>query len=434
MITLTLPFDRILPKLTSAIPPEAGRGCEEAWCSDCKTYSLWARPIAGDLTILGCDNCDFSQPSGLKNTIASLGLTERDIVRQTAAMPSKPGPLCLADVKREAVDWLWRGWIPLGKVSMLIGDPGLGKSNLSLDIAARLTSGRPMPFQNLALHEPADVLLLLAEDGLADTVRPRLEAGKADLRRVHAYPPDMALELLCNLDQLRVDIQEKQVRLVIVDPLMAFFPAALDSHKDQHARRLLSPVAALAQETGAAFLLIHHPNKSGGGQAIYRAGGSIGIVGAARAATIIAQDPDDATKRIMASVKNNLGKPVPSLRFYLEAATDIESDPDDAPPRVVWEDVAEEHTASTLLSVTATPAEATSEREYVIEFLRDALKDGPVRASEIERAATSEGYSEATLKRARKQLGVKSQRVGGTGDKGYWSWTLPLQHDDAANA
>lgn len=343
--------------------------------------------------------------------------------------------LCLADVEREIVKWLWRGWIPFGKISMVIGDPGLGKGNMTLDIAARLTRGSPMPFQETAFHAPSDVLMMFAEDGAGDTVRPRMEAAGADLRRVHLYNPETpdSLEMLSNLERLETDIRRDNVKLVIVDPLMAFFPAALDSHKDQHARRVLSPVSALAQRTGAAFVFVHHPNKAAGGQAVYRAGGSIGIIGAARAACIVAVDPDDSEKRVLATIKNNLSKPSQSLRFHMEAATDVEPNAEDAPPRIVWDNVADEHTASSLLFAPSVPQETSGAKQEAADFLQDALKDGPVKSAEIERAAREASISHRTLLRAKKESGVVSKRIGGAGSKGYWELSLSSQENKSTD-
>lgn len=368
-----------------------------------------------DLAKLSAGNGHFN----LSAIISGLGTT------------SETRPICLADVEAETVEWLWRGWIPYGKISMIVGDPGLGKSNLILDIAARLTIGKPMPFNVLAFHAASDVLLLMAEDGLADTVRPRMEAAGADLRRVHAYRPEDALELLSNIERLERDIRHHKVRMVVADPLMAFFPSALDSHKDQHARRVLSPIASLAQNTGAAFVFVHHPNKNGEGRAVYRAGGSIGIIGATRAAALVAQDPADPQKRILASIKHNLCKPPQSLRFHLEAALDVESNPEKAPPRTVWDEVANGHTADTLFS--APISQNASELDEAVEFLRESLADGPVKVTELECAAKVAGISISTLKRARNRLSVKAEKIVHSKDDTFWQVSLPSFACKASN-
>ena len=242
-------------------------------------------------------------------------------------------------------------------------------------------------FRKVSCCDAADVLLLLAEDGLADTVRPRMEAAGANLQRVHAYEPDQALDLLTNIERLRADILHYGVRLVVADPLMAFFPATTDSHKDQHVRRVLSPLAALADETGALFLFVHHPNKNGGGQAVYRAGGSIGIIGAARSAVLVASDPEDPEKRILASIKGNLSKPPQSLRFRLgKVRWTLTATPDNAPPRVAWIGAAEEHTATTLLQTQNATAGGTGERDDAVQF---PPRDAGRGAGEIGRSRAS---------------------------------------------
>lgn len=194
----------------------------------------------------------------------------------------------LSDVVPQPVRWLWRGRIPFGKVTILDGDPGLGKSLVSLDVAARVSTARTMPDGTTGdLIEPAGVVLLSAEDDSADTIRPRLEAAGADvsrivhLRAVREADGTMQPVTLTSLTELQTAINEVNAKLVIVDPLMAFLPAKVDSHRDQDIRRSLAPLVALAAETGVAVLVIRHLNKtSSTGNPLYRGGGSIGIIGA----------------------------------------------------------------------------------------------------------------------------------------------------------
>ncbi|MDP6582331.1 MAG: AAA family ATPase, partial [Vicinamibacterales bacterium] len=216
----------------------------------------------------------------------------------------------LSDVTPERVEWLWLGRIPSGKVTLIDGDPGLGKSALTTDLAARVSTGRPMPDGEPC--EAGGVVILTAEDALADTVRPRLDAAGANSTRIIAVPTvgtgedEHMPSVPGDLGAIEVAIQRVDARLVIIDPLMAYLGGEVNSHRDQDVRRALAPIAQLAERTGVAVLIIRHLNKDQGGKAIYRGGGSIGISGAARSVLLVAEDPDDLDRRILVPVKANL--------------------------------------------------------------------------------------------------------------------------------
>ncbi len=207
----------------------------------------------------------------------------------------------LSDVQPERVRHLWPGRIPLGKLTVVDGDPGLGKTTVLLDIGARLTTDAAMPDGTASdLDGPAGVVILTAEDGLADTIRPRLDAAGADVSKV------VALECLVNGDEERslsltdlnaieAAVQAVDAKLVIIDPLMAFLSSETNSYRDQDMRRVLAPLARLAERLECAIVVIRHLSKGGGANAVYRGGGSIGIIGAARCGLLVAADPDDET-------------------------------------------------------------------------------------------------------------------------------------------
>ncbi len=238
--------------------------------------------------------------------------------------PPIPVGRLLSTVQAEPVEWLWPGRIPLGKITLIDGDPGTGKSAMTMDLAARVSVGRAMP--DGAPCEDGGVVLLNAEDGCADTIRPRLEAagGNADLVLDLATVPDGDNERLLSipkdLDIIRRGIERVGAKLVIVDPLMAFLSGDVNSHHDQDVRRALAPLAKLAEETGAAVVVVRHLNKAAGGSPLYRGGGSIGIIGQARSALLVAKHPEDERRRVLASLKLNLAKPASSLAFVITEA------------------------------------------------------------------------------------------------------------------
>ncbi len=341
-----------------------------------------------------------------------------------AAQPlTRPGPVLvrLASVQREALSPVWDGRLYRGKPHLVEGDPGLGKTTAALDVAARVSRGAAMPDGSPGIG-PAGVVIMGAEDGLADTVRPRLEAAGADLERIVALTAivdgdgERMPALPLDLGAVEAAIRDVDAALVIVDPLMAFLDASVNSWRDQDVRRALAPLARLAERSACAVILIRHLNKSAGSHAIYRGGGSIGIVGAARVALLVAADPDDPERRILATVKNNLAVHPPSLAFRLVG--------DDATgaARVEWLGESE-HGASALLAIPSDGDERGALADGV-EVLRTVLANGPLPAKIGEREAAAAGVKGRTLDRARKAAGVRAERVGGLASDGYWQWTL----------
>ncbi|MBN1460973.1 MAG: AAA family ATPase [Armatimonadetes bacterium] len=364
----------------------------------------------------GTDWLDIYTASGPATLMEEL--TDRELWR-----PAPEVGIRLDTVKPELVSWLWPGRIPFGKLSILDGDPGLGKSTVALDIAARVSRGLAMP-DGTGGAEPAGVVVVSAEDGLADTIVPRLIAAGADLERIVAldacpdeggsHPFTMPDDLRC----LTEAVSEVQARLVIIDPLMAFLGGQTNAHRDQDIRRVLARVHSLAESTGAAVLVIRHLNKSAGGPAVYRGGGSIGIIGAARSALLVARDPDDEDRRVLAAIKHNLCLSPESLSFRLEGS-------ENQSVRVVWEG-ASAHKADALLALSV-DGEERQEVDEARAFLLDALSCGPRSARSVQQDAREAGISEKRLRRAKTALGVSSEKEGMAGG---WVWSLPKAPED----
>lgn len=339
----------------------------------------------------------------------------------------------LADVQPERVQWLWSGRVPFGMITLLDGDPALGKSTLTIDLAARVTTGRPMPFPAADDSKPGmigDVVILTAEDHLAATVRPRLDAARGDAQRVHVLTgvarrgdPDAPPVLPTDIAALEDAIKRTKARLVIIDPLMAFLGADIDSYRDQDVRRALAPLAKVAAATGAAIIIVRHLRKSAG-SALYRGGGSIGIIGAARSALIVAKDPDDEQGRLMAVAKGNLAPPEPTLRWRVVDA--------DGVGRVQWDGVADGVTADDLAAPPIPPT--PEDRDQVAQAaaaLRELLAGGPMPTQEVEREIRKlVGCSKRTIERARGLVGIVSRpdRDGG-GRVVRVLLELPPRHD-----
>ena len=314
-------------------------------------------------------------------------------------------------IPRETVEWVWPGRIPAGKLAVIEGDPATAKSTMTLDLAARVTRGSTWP-DGAAGGSPASVLLLSAEDGWGDTIRPRLEAAGADLDRcicVAAREVDgehgpilRPVVIPEDIGWIARLIEESAAAMVIVDVLAAYLSDRIDSHKDQSVRRLLALLALAATRTGAAVILIRHHNKTPGGPAMYRGGGSIGIIGAARAAYTVIRDPDDCDHRLMATVKSNLSTEAPTWGYSL---VDV---PELGVARVDWDTESDRRSASELLAGTQSSALGEA-----VAWLNTwcAEHPGPTRSAELLAAAEDAGIAAATLHRARKQVGLQTHRT-----------------------
>lgn len=331
---------------------------------------------------------------------------------------------CLADVEPEHVRWLWPGRLPLGKLVVLDGDPDIGKSTLALDIAARVSMGRPMPGEELACVPASAVVLMAAEDGKADTIRPRLDVAEADVARVHHFdsvarvdddgnvrwvPPTLPDDVAA----LEALIGGTGAVLVVVDVLMAYLSGRADSHRDQDVRRALAELADLADRTGVCIVLLRHLRKSRG-SAMYAGGGSIGIIGVARAGLVAAVDPDDETgeRRVLAVVKSNLAAKPTALAYRLVSDA---VNPDVA--KVEWLGTSA-HTADSLMVVP--DGEERPELQRAKDFLLGHLNtDGHLSTEVLDVARNGHGIAEKTLRRAHHELGV----VAFQRDRKWW-WKL----------
>jgi hypothetical protein len=331
----------------------------------------------------------------------------------------------LSTVEPERVGWIWRGRIPKGKLTIIEGDPSDGKSTMTIDMAARKSMGRPWPDGEEC--EAGGVVLCNAEDGLADTIRPRLDAAGGDPERVLALVtvPDGDSERLLSipkdLEFIRRGIERVGAAMVVFDPLSAFLSGNVNTHRDADVRRALAPMAKLAEDTGAAVVVVRHLNQTQGGNPLYRGQGSIGIVGAARSALLLARHPEDEDLRVLASLKSNLARPAPSLTFAL-----VESDNGSA--RVDWRGETP-LSAAALLAAPADPAERSA-LEEAMEFLRDELASGPVWSEQVKEDADAADIAVGTLKRAKSKLRIRSKKQS----DGTWTWEVPEEDHRPRNA
>ena len=324
-------------------------------------------------------------------------------------MPTESPLVKASDVRPERARFLWRPYIPLGKLCSIEGNPGEGKSSVTMDIVARASTGKAFEGSERT-REPMDAIVVNIEDGVADTIVPRLLAAGADLSRVHIFGRD-SLSLPDELPLLEHLIKETKAGVVVIDPLMAHIDKKVDSHKDQHVRLVTTPLGRIAQETGSAVILVRHLNKTKGGPAIYRGSGSIGLSGAVRTALIVGRSPDDKSERVLAMAKSNLAAFPPSLRFCFDETST-------GTARIKWLGECS-HDADGLVAEPEEPG-TRSAVDSAADFLREALADGPRKYRDLEQDAKDAGISISAIKRAKTRLGIKAMRVADA-----WVWPLP---------
>jgi hypothetical protein len=378
-----------------------------------------------------------------------------------------------ADVPKKAVEWLWPGRIAIGKVTLLVGDPGLGKSLLALDIAARVSSAAPWPDERVESEQtrvqsqesrvesptsipgsplsaldsglsaldsrlsaldsrlsaldsrlsaldsrlcdsrlPSSAVLLSAEDDLGDTVRPRLEAHSADCERVF---------VLSSLADLRHDFEQLQYaingmpncRLIVIDPINAYV-GPNDSHFHTIVRKILAPLAKFAAAKRMAVLAVTHLRKHDGA-AIYRATGSMGFVAAARAVWIVCRDRETPGRHLMLPIKNNLSHTACGLAYT------IQPHPHLAAPVIHWHPQPVDTSADEALSAKRGPE--AEDRIAAERWLRQVLTErGPQAASDLIEEGSQHGFHSRTLQRAMRVIGAKTEKRGIL--EGWW-WSLP---------
>jgi len=320
----------------------------------------------------------------------------------------------LVDVLPTRVQWLWPGWVPLRKVAILDGDPGLGKSTIMLDLAARGSVGGITPTGERL--EPFDTIIVTNEDDASDTIRPRLDVAGGDARRVHLRTD---LTLPDDADALEANIVSTGARLVYIDPIVAYLGEKVRTASDHHVRRALAPLVDIAQRRGCAIVAIRHLNKQAGGDAVYRGGGSIGFAGLARAVLAVGRDPEDPDRYVLAPVKINVARRPTSLAYRLEAAGPYE------PARVVW-DGESTHTAESLIGRDRDAVHDKSKVEQLADAMRELVEvnGGSMAARDAYAALEADGWditSNDLKNRARNKAGIKT--VKGGMDDG-WIWRL----------
>jgi putative DNA primase/helicase len=338
------------------------------------------------------------------------------------------------EIPIESVDWLWPQRIARGKVTVIVGDPGVGKSVLTLDIAARVSKGDGWPGCPNTKRVPGNALLISAEDNPGDTIKPRLLALGASMSRVAILEGaklrddkgerDIDFDLEYGHHVLEAAILERPgTEVVIIDPVSAYV-GGKNTYKDSDVRRLLSPLAALAAKHNVAIIAITHLTK-GQGNAIQRTMGSVGFTAAPRAVWLVAKDPSNPDMRVFAPIKNNLGPDDAkvALAYIIEGEKQITG--------IRWYDDPVIITANELVSVDSKPLGRPPKQETKAKVIIERLlANGPCEANRVFDECKLAGISPETVNRAKRDLGIVSRPRGFQGHQ-YWH---PPRYDDSTPA
>ncbi len=344
-------------------------------------------------------------------------------VEQSRKPGFKPRILNISEVEDKPIDWLWPSRIAKGRLTLLNGRPGLGKSYLTCEMAATVSTGRDWPDGTPC--DVGSVLMLTAEDDPGDTIKPRLREQRAELSKCYIlggmYDPDDvddAVDRSVSLDDVATieeAIQEiGDVKLLIIDPIGSYLGSGTDSNRDNEVRAKLAPIAALAEKHGVAVLIVSHSRKSTATMADDLVMGSRAFTGICRAVWHLMADPEDEDRRLLLSGKSNLARKSTGLAFR------IEGDPVGA---IAWEpDPVDVSADDVLASEGKKGGSAPSAIDEAIDWLQSWLEDGAKSAKETKEAAALCDIKGKTLDRASKKVRVVKKPDG---YRGSWQWSLP---------
>lgn len=317
----------------------------------------------------------------------------------------------MEDVVSKEVEWLWYPYIPYGKITIIEGDPGEGKTTLVLKLAAALSRGLPLPCDDDKEYEPIHIIYQTAEDGIEDTIKPRLVKAGADCSRIRVID-ETDKELSMTDDRLEQAIIETGARLIILDPIQAYIGATVDMHRANEIRPVLKHLGIIAEKHNCAIILIGHMNKASGSKSTYRGLGSIDIQATARSVLLVARLRDKPNIRIMAHDKSSLAPAGDAIGFEMtEDSGMVCIGPYDI-------------TIDELLS--GIEGRGKKKLDIAENFIKEYF--GPnkiIPSNEIMMEAEKRSIKRNTLLSAKKKLGITSDKEKAEDGTIYWTWVMP---------
>lgn len=317
----------------------------------------------------------------------------------------------MEDVVSKEVEWLWYPYIPYGKITIIEGDPGEGKTTLVLKLAAALSRGLPLPCDDDKEYEPIHIIYQTAEDGIEDTIKPRLEKAGADCSMIRVID-ETDKELSMTDDRLEQAIIETKARLIILDPIQAYIGATVDMHRANEIRPVLKHLGIIAEKHNCAIILIGHMNKASGSKSTYRGLGSIDIQATARSVLLVARLRDKPNIRIMAHDKSSLAPAGDAIGFEMTE--------DNGMVCIGPYDI----TIDELLS--GNEGRGKKKLDIAENFIKEYFGSNKVIPSnEIMMEAAKRSIKRNTLLSAKKKLGITSDKEKAEDGTIYWTWVMP---------
>lgn len=317
----------------------------------------------------------------------------------------------MEDVVSKEVEWLWYPYIPYGKITIIEGDPGEGKTTLVLKLAAALSRGLPLPCDDDKEYEPIHIIYQTAEDGIEDTIKPRLEKAGADCSMIRVID-ETDKELSMTDDRLEQAIIETKARLIILDPIQAYIGATVDMHRANEIRPVLKHLGIIAEKHNCAIILIGHMNKASGSKSTYRGLGSIDIQATARSVLLVARLRDKPNIRIMAHDKSSLAPAGDAIGFEMTE--------DNGMVCIGPYDI----TIDELLS--GNEGRGKKKLDIAENFIKEYFCSNKVIPSnEIMMEAAKRSIKRNTLLSAKKKLGITSDKEKAEDGTIYWIWVMP---------
>lgn len=356
-------------------------------------------------TVRACDNWKTFVIPKHNISIAKVSSSDNEIFKKEGIMEETKTELQMikmSEVQSQEVSWLWYPFIPYGKLTIIQGDPGDGKTTLVLNIAAKLSKGESLDSE-MKLAEPLNIIYQSAEDGLADTVKPRLEMAGADCERISVI--DEKIKSLSMIDErLEEAVIITKAKMLILDPIQAYLGGGMDMNRANEARDMTKKLAALAEKYQCAIVLVGHMNKAAGNKAAYRGMGSIDFFAVARSVLLVGRVEGEVNIRAVVQIKNNLAMFGHPKAFELsENGFSWLGD--------------YEITADEVLGGIAPKANKTEQAKRLLRQLAET--NNAMQSNEIVNLADEQGISKRTLENAKRELCIRAKRINNS-----WYWEL----------